>query len=50
MNITPEQMIPLLILILVVYLCVYGIVNRICTCAERRMAIKCGMKLSDKNN
>lgn len=29
-----DQLIPILILIMAGYLCVYGIVNRICTCVE----------------
>lgn len=35
-----DQLIPILILMLAGYLCVYGIVNRICTCIETYIALK----------
>ncbi len=35
-----DQLIPILILIMAGYLCVYGIVNRICTCVEACIALK----------
>ncbi len=35
-----DQLIPILILIIAGYLCVYGIVNRICTCVETCSALK----------
>ena len=31
----------LIILIIVVYLCIHSLVNRICTCIERAAAFKC---------
>ena len=39
-----DQLIPILILIIAGYLCVYGIVNRICTCVETCSALKLAMR------
>lgn len=42
-----DQLIPILILMLAGYLCIYGIVNRICTCVETYIALKASGKARD---